>query len=62
MQLIGVPDQAEKDKVINAVMDLKISEVEEGYTVNAIKSRQVDCRTRKYSCKFPLTFKFIFLS
>lgn len=45
MQLIGVPDQAEKDKVIKAVMDLKISEVEEGYTVNAIKSRQVDSRT-----------------
>ncbi|KAL6129957.1 hypothetical protein ACLB2K_068339 [Fragaria x ananassa] len=39
-QLIGVPDQAEKDEVIKAVMDLKISQVEEGYTENAIKSRQ----------------------
>ncbi|XP_061996344.1 pentatricopeptide repeat-containing protein CRR2, chloroplastic [Rosa rugosa] len=39
-QLIGVPDLAEKDEVIKAVMDLKNSEVEEGYTENAIKSRQ----------------------
>ncbi len=42
VQLIGIPDQAEKDEVIKAVMDLKISQVEEGYTENAIKSRQVD--------------------
>ncbi|XP_050387734.1 pentatricopeptide repeat-containing protein At3g46790, chloroplastic [Argentina anserina] len=39
-QLIGVPDEAEKDEVIKAVMDLKISEVEEGYTESAIESRQ----------------------
>lgn len=41
MQLLGVPDQAEKDEIVKAVMQLKGSEVEEGYTMDAVKSREV---------------------
>ncbi|CAL9031808.1 unnamed protein product [Prunus brigantina] len=39
-QLIGVPDQAEKDEVVKSVMDLKSAEIEEGYTMDAVASRQ----------------------
>ncbi|KAK4795008.1 hypothetical protein SAY86_013002 [Trapa natans] len=39
-QLLGVPDQAEKDEIVKAVMQLKGIEVEEGYTMDAIKSRE----------------------
>ncbi|CAB4278238.1 unnamed protein product [Prunus armeniaca] len=40
LQLIGVPDQAEKDEVVKSVMDLKSAEIEEGYTMDAVASRQ----------------------
>ncbi|XP_031406118.1 plastid division protein CDP1, chloroplastic isoform X2 [Punica granatum] len=39
-QLLGVPDQAEKDEIVKAVMQLKRSEIEEGYTMDAVKSRE----------------------
>lgn len=42
LQLIGVPDQAEKDEVVKSVMDLKSAEIEEGYTMDAVASRQVE--------------------
>lgn len=42
LQLIGVPDQAEKDEVVKSVMDLKNAEIEEGYTMDAVASRQVE--------------------
>lgn len=41
MQLLGVPDQAEKDEIVKSVMHLKNSEIEEGYTKDAVVSRQV---------------------
>ncbi|WCJ34713.1 Plastid division protein CDP1 chloroplastic [Euphorbia peplus] len=39
-QLIGVPDRAEKDEIVKSVMQLKSAEVEEGYTMDAVSSRQ----------------------
>ncbi|KAB2627506.1 pentatricopeptide repeat-containing protein [Pyrus ussuriensis x Pyrus communis] len=39
-QLIGVPEQAEKDVVVEAVIDLKSAKIDEGYTMDAIKSRK----------------------
>lgn len=39
-QLLGVPDQAEKDEIVKSVMHLKNSEIEEGYTMDAVVSRQ----------------------
>ncbi|KAM1049490.1 hypothetical protein TB1_027906 [Malus domestica] len=39
-QLIGVPEQAEKDVVVEAVIDLKSAKIDEGYTMHAIKSRK----------------------
>lgn len=41
LQLLGLPDQAEKDEIVKSVMQLKRAEVEEGYTMDAIKSREV---------------------
>lgn len=41
LQLIGVPDRAEKDEVVKAVMSLKNTEIEEGYTMDVVASRQV---------------------
>ena len=41
MQIIGVPDTAEKDQIVKSVMDLKNAEVEEGYTMEAVISRRV---------------------
>ncbi|KAJ0048376.1 hypothetical protein Pint_16639 [Pistacia integerrima] len=38
--LIGVPDKAEKDEIVKAVMNLKRAEVEEGYTMDAVVARQ----------------------
>ncbi|XP_044465470.1 plastid division protein CDP1, chloroplastic-like isoform X2 [Mangifera indica] len=40
-QIIGVPDNAEKDEIVKAVMDLKRAEAEEGYTMDAVVARQV---------------------
>ncbi|XP_043716518.1 plastid division protein CDP1, chloroplastic [Telopea speciosissima] len=39
-QIIGIPDKAEKDKIVKSVMDLKSAEIEEGYTLDVLVSRQ----------------------
>ncbi|KNA09829.1 hypothetical protein SOVF_149940 [Spinacia oleracea] len=39
-QIIGVPSKAEKDQIVKSVMNLKSAEVEEGYTMEAVVSRQ----------------------
>uniref|UniRef100_A0A9I9DWR0 Plastid division protein CDP1, chloroplastic n=1 Tax=Cucumis melo TaxID=3656 RepID=A0A9I9DWR0_CUCME len=39
-QLIGVPDQSEKDEIVKSVMELRNVEIEEGYSIDAIASRQ----------------------
>jgi len=41
LQLIGVPDRAEKDEIVKAVMSLKNAEIDEGYTMGVVASRQV---------------------
>lgn len=41
LQLIGVPNKAEKDEIVKAVMALKKAEIEEGYTMDVVVSRQV---------------------
>ncbi|MED6181128.1 hypothetical protein PIB30_016657 [Stylosanthes scabra] len=38
-QLIGVPDRAEKDEIVKAVMGLKKAEIEEGYSLDVVESR-----------------------
>ncbi|CAK7327882.1 unnamed protein product [Dovyalis caffra] len=40
VELVGVPDKAEKDEIVKSVMQLKNAEVEEGYTMDAVISRQ----------------------
>ncbi|ONK64155.1 uncharacterized protein A4U43_C07F22670 [Asparagus officinalis] len=47
--ILGVPEKAEKDEVVKAAMVLKNSEIEDGYTPDAIVSRQellVDVRDK----------------
>ncbi|XP_061957110.1 plastid division protein CDP1, chloroplastic-like [Populus nigra] len=39
-QVVGVPDKAEKDEIVKSVMQLKNAQVEEGYTMDAVISRQ----------------------
>ncbi|GMQ11717.1 hypothetical protein CsSME_00054294 [Camellia sinensis var. sinensis] len=39
-QIVGVRYQAEKDEIVKSVMDLKNAEIEEGYTADAVVSRQ----------------------
>lgn len=39
-QIIGIHDQAEKDEIVKSVMHLKNAEIEEGYTKDAVMSRQ----------------------
>ncbi|TYG96599.1 hypothetical protein ES288_A11G364000v1 [Gossypium darwinii] len=39
-QLIGVSSQAEKDEIVKSVMNLKGSEVDDGYTSDVVVSRQ----------------------
>ncbi|KAF5733969.1 plastid division protein CDP1 chloroplastic-like isoform X1 [Tripterygium wilfordii] len=39
-QLIGVPDIAEKDEIVKSVMQLKRAEIEEGYSMDTVISRQ----------------------
>ena len=41
LQIVGVRDQAEKDEIVKSVMDLKNAEIEVGYTMDAVVSRQV---------------------
>ncbi|GER56707.1 paralog of ARC6 [Striga asiatica] len=48
-QIIGIHDQAEKDEIVKSVMHLKNAEIEEGYTKDAVISRQdllVDVRDK----------------
>lgn len=52
-QLIGVSSQAEKDEIVKSVMNLKGSEVDDGYTSDVVVSRQVR-RSKK-------SFFFVFL-
>uniref|UniRef100_A0A2P2KJ07 Plastid division protein CDP1ic-like isoform X1 n=1 Tax=Rhizophora mucronata TaxID=61149 RepID=A0A2P2KJ07_RHIMU len=39
-QLLGVHDRAEKDEIVKSVMHWKSAELEEGYTMDAVVSRQ----------------------
>lgn len=39
-QVIGARDQAEKDEIVKSVMDLQNAEIDEGYTRDAVVSRQ----------------------
>ncbi|KAG6752783.1 hypothetical protein POTOM_042821 [Populus tomentosa] len=39
-QVVGVPDKAEKDEIVKSAMQLKNAQVEEGYTMDAVMSRQ----------------------
>lgn len=41
LQLLGVTVQAEKDEIVKAVMELKNSTIEDGYTAETIVSRKV---------------------
>ncbi|KAL6558376.1 hypothetical protein OROMI_018726 [Orobanche minor] len=48
--IIGVHDKAEKDEIVKSVMHLKNAEIEEGYTKDAVISRQdllVDVRGKR---------------
>lgn len=39
-QILGVPNHSEKDEVVKSMMNLKDAEVDEGFTMDAIVSRQ----------------------
>lgn len=39
-QIIGVPDNAEKDQIVKSVLNLRNAEIEEGYTTEVVTSRQ----------------------
>ncbi|XP_010935547.1 plastid division protein CDP1, chloroplastic isoform X2 [Elaeis guineensis] len=39
-QILGLPEQAEKDEIVKAAMELKNSQIEDGYTADVIISRQ----------------------
>ncbi|GKA17066.1 hypothetical protein Tco_0696903 [Tanacetum coccineum] len=39
-QLLGIPDKSEKDEIVKSMKHLKIAEIEEGYTMDTIVSRQ----------------------
>lgn len=41
LQILGVSNKAEKDEIVKSVMHLKNADVEEGYTMDAVISRQV---------------------
>lgn len=41
LQILGVSDRAEKDEIVKSVMHLKNAEIEDGYTMDAVVSRQV---------------------
>ena len=42
LQLIGVPEKAEKDEIVKSVLTLKKADIDEGYTMDVVVSRQVD--------------------
>eukprot|EP00268_Persea_americana_P066481 TRINITY_DN9058_c0_g1_i4.p1 TRINITY_DN9058_c0_g1~~TRINITY_DN9058_c0_g1_i4.p1 ORF type:complete len:786 (+),score=184.10 TRINITY_DN9058_c0_g1_i4:280-2637(+) len=39
-QIVGVPGKAEKDEIVKAVLELKSTEIEEGYTLDVVVARQ----------------------
>ncbi|KAK1431477.1 hypothetical protein QVD17_07936 [Tagetes erecta] len=39
-QILGIPDKSEKDEIVKSVKHLKMAEIEEGYTIDTIVSRQ----------------------
>ncbi|XP_039126997.1 plastid division protein CDP1, chloroplastic [Dioscorea cayenensis subsp. rotundata] len=39
-QILGVSEKAEKDEIVKAVMELKNSEIEDGYTADIVRIRQ----------------------
>ncbi|KAJ0644719.1 hypothetical protein HanRHA438_Chr16g0758881 [Helianthus annuus] len=39
-QILGIPDKSEKDEIVKSVKHLKTAEIEEGYTMDTIVSRQ----------------------
>ncbi|CAN6463399.1 unnamed protein product [Victoria cruziana] len=39
-QILGVPDQAEKDEIVKSVMELRNAEIEDGYTLDAVMARE----------------------
>lgn len=41
VQILGVSEKAEKDEIVKAVMELKNSEIEDGYTADIVRIRQV---------------------
>ena len=64
-QLIGVSSQAEKDEIVKSVMNLKSAEVDDGYTIDVIVSRQVKRQLKRSFCTFFecfLVISFLFLS
>lgn len=41
LQILGIPDKSEKDEIVKSMKHLKLAEIEEGYTMDTIVSRQV---------------------
>jgi hypothetical protein len=41
MQILGVTEKAEKDEIVKAAMELKITGIEDGYTPEVSTFRQV---------------------
>ncbi|KAL8233200.1 hypothetical protein R6Q57_002978 [Mikania cordata] len=39
-QILGIPDKSEKDEIVKSMKHLKMAEIEEGYTMDTIVSRQ----------------------
>ncbi|CAI9302110.1 unnamed protein product [Lactuca saligna] len=39
-QILGIPDKSEKDEIVKSMKHLKLAEIEEGYTMDTIVSRQ----------------------
>lgn len=39
-QILGIPDKSEKDEIVKSMKHLKTAEIEEGYTMDTIVSRQ----------------------
>ncbi|KAJ9546061.1 hypothetical protein OSB04_025768 [Centaurea solstitialis] len=39
-QILGIPDKSEKDEIVKSMKHLKLAEIEEGYTMDTVVSRQ----------------------
>ncbi|XP_031475173.1 plastid division protein CDP1, chloroplastic [Nymphaea colorata] len=39
-QILGIPNQAEKDEIVKSVMELRNAEIEDGYTLDAVIARE----------------------